>query len=182
APDGPVPAHLGVDRDALGAAGFGDDAGSTTTVPADGRVVVAVAAPDATRDTARLAAAGFARATRGQGEIALMVDALLGDAPTAAAQATVAGLLRAPYSFDVLRTRRPPTPLTGVTLVTQADQAAVEAGIERGRLTARATLLARDLANCPHNLLNASDMADVAEALAGGPITVEVFDEDDLVE
>src|SRR5690606_24624055 len=115
-------------------------------------------------------------------EIALMVDALLGDDPTAAAQAIVEGLLLARYSFDVLRTRRPPTPLTGVTLVTQADQAAVEAGIERGRLTARATLLARDLANCPHNLLNASDMADVAEALAGGPITVEVFDEDDLVE
>jgi len=187
AASGPVPAGLGVGRDALAAAGFSAAAGTTFVLPSDeGPTLVAVGIGEPGgadwRDRARLAGAGFARATRSHRSIALLVDDLAGDDAAGAAQAVVEGVLLARYAFDVLRTKRSPTPLDGVELVTSGDTAEIGRGVEVGRRCARATLLARDLANCPHNFLSASDLADIAVGLAGGPLDVEVFDKEALIE
>ncbi len=186
ASSGPVPERLGVGRDALSAAGFTGAVGTTAIIPSDsGPVLVALGTGEPAAfgtDAARLAAAGFARATRSHGSLALAVDDLLADDAATGVQAVIEGLLLARYSFDVMRNARPSTPLTGIELVTGGDAASLEGGIARGRVYARATLLARDLANCPHNFLSASDMADVAVGLVGGPLTVEVFDKGALVE
>ena len=62
--------------------------------------------------------------------------------------------------------------LTTLTIVARADQAdAVRAGVERGRVTARAAALSRDLSNCPATTLSAERMGEVAQQVgaAGRP-------------
>jgi leucyl aminopeptidase len=180
-----APDELGASAEGLAAAGFTGASGTTCAIPHGDGVRVAVGLGDATAVDAtsvRLAAAAFARATRTHGTIGLALSDV-GLPADELAQAVVEGILLARYSFTPMRNRRPPTPLDGVVLgAGDLDPDALEAGIGRGRLHARATLLARDLANCPHNYLSASDMADIASGLAGGALSVEVFDKDALLE
>lgn len=76
------------------------------------------------------------------------------------------------------------TPVGSLTLL--VDDASVEAarqGAERGVVYARATALARDLANAPPNMLTAVGMAECAARLAAeSGFRIEVFDKEALTE
>jgi leucyl aminopeptidase len=183
--DGTVPAALGLDRAALSAAGFAGSPGSTLTVPSPGsavRVAVGIG-PSSSVDPAALRNAGgaFARAVASHERVAMALDRSGSPAPAAAARALVEGVLMARYRYDVLRSSSPAAPLRALTIVTD-DPAATDAA-RAGQAMASATLLARDLANTPHNHLTASGMADIAVALgAVRGFSVEVFDEAQMAE
>ena len=77
-----------------------------------------------------------------------------GVATAEAAQAIVEGVLLSRYSYDALRAEAKGKPITTLTLVApEAKTADVKAGAQMGRVLAAATMLARDLANSPHNHL-----------------------------
>lgn len=180
---GPVPQPVGLDRDALAAAGFTGAAGQTLMLPGPDGLVVAVGTGDAAPDAAgaRDAAATFALAAAASARLALVLDGL-GDDAGAAAQAAVEGVLLARYEYDALRDRRT-TAVAALTLVASGDVDAVRAGADRGVVLARATSVARDLANCPPAHLSAERMASVAERLGeAAGLAVEVFDRDALLE
>jgi leucyl aminopeptidase len=187
APDGAVPARLGVPRQRLEACGFRAAVGQTLALPGDdGPVLVAVGVgPSAELDAAGLrdAAAAFARATGDHTHLAVVVDDVVGVASEAAAQAVVEGVVLARYGFEPLRAKPAVTPVAELAIVAgDRPLAALAAGAERGRVFARATSLARDLANTPHSHLTASGMADIAVDLGrAAGLEVEVFDRDDLV-
>ena len=70
-----------------------------------------------------------------------------------------------------------------LAVMEQVLTAAAAEGARRGQVFATATMLARDLANTPHNHLSASRLAEVAVALgAQRGFEVEVFDEKALRE
>jgi leucyl aminopeptidase len=104
--------------------------------------------------------------------------------PEAAAQAIVEGVLLARYRYDALKTDSKNTPVSELTLVAPSSQsAAVTRGIERGRATAAAAQLARDLSNSPPAYLTAPRMAEVATQVAAARgLEIEVFDKDALLE
>jgi leucyl aminopeptidase len=186
---GDVPGELGVSREALRAAGFDGAVGqSFAGVTADGRPIVAygIGAADHLDATAmREAAAGYARAVARHGRLALLLPDGTGPGPFALAQAAVEGALLARYAYADLKREEPSVPVSGMTLLLppDADGAAAERGARRGLAFARATALARDLANAPPSLLTAARMADCATALgAEVGIDVAVFDRDALVE
>lgn len=197
--DGDVPPLVGVTRATLIRAGFTGKRGTTVAVPSRAEALtIAVGTGDSGLDATavRTAAAGFGRATREQRAVAIVLDGLAGDSgsgtdgtaldPAAVAAAVVEGIVLSRYDYDALRRRRPATTLERLVLVApgsdDATIAALQSGIARGRSFARATTVARDLANCPHNFLSASDLAEFAATLAGGPLGVEVFDEEALIE
>jgi len=176
---GAVPPELGVTRDQLAAAGFTGRPGSThVTAGADGSVTVAVglALADDAASSLRDAAAGITRALAHCADVAIVVPP--GFDTEAAAGAIVEGATLARYRYDVLRTAGDHVALGRLVLVTSGDAGAVRAGAERGGVFARATMLARDLANTPHSHLTASIFAELAEDLgAAAGLDVEVFDE-----
>lgn len=181
--DGPVPGELGLDREALAAAGFDGKPGQTLVIPRSNAAVLVAVGVGAWEelDTARIrdCAAAFARATCMHGKVAALY-ADTGDVPVdAAAQAVVEGILLARYSYLALReAKEREVPLAELTLVAGSmPKDEIERGVERGKLTARATELARDLANAPATLLTATRMADIATALAADTgLEIEVFD------
>jgi leucyl aminopeptidase len=185
---GRVDARLGVARGPLGAVGFTGDVGSTySSADGDGSVQVAVGVGDAaTADPAavRDAAAAFGRASGKHDELAVVVPRLAGISVEEAAQVVVEGVLLSRYRYDRLRREPAGAPVRSLTVVTaRSDVAAARAGAERGRLMAAATMLARDLANSPHSHLNATKLAELAEALGvSRGLTVEVFGKDELLE
>ena len=185
---GRVPTTLGVDRRRLKAWGFEGSVGSTFVVPAvDGRLHVAGGVGDPKElDAAaiRHAAAAFARAAAGHDQVAVNLEGL-SDVPTdVAAQAAVEGILLARYRYDALRTAPAGKPVRKLTLVVGADDvAAARAGARRGQAFATATMVARDLANAPHNYMSATRLAEIAVELgAERGFGVEVFDEKALVQ
>jgi leucyl aminopeptidase len=185
--DGDVPAALGLDRSRLQAAGFDAYACQSLVLPtAEGPTLVAVGIGGGDLDATALrnAAATFARAASAQADLALVLPAAGGAAPEVAAQAAVEGMTLARYRYHPLRSSPQGTALASITLVSEdADADAVRRGAERGRTYAAATMLARDLANSPHNHLTASNMADVAVSLGRSRgLDVEVFDEHALAE
>jgi leucyl aminopeptidase len=181
---GSVPAELGVERAELEAAGFDGSVGAALAVPGgDGPLRVAVGIGEAgVLDAAsfRNAAAAFARAAGSHQAIALSLAGTEALDAARAAQAAVEGVLLARYRYDVLKREPGATPLTELTIV-GPDDAAV--GAARGRSTAAATELARDLANTPHSHLNAEILGDIAVALGRDRgLTAEVFDRAQLTE
>ena len=187
ASSGPVPAALGVDRRRLKSWGFDGSVGSTFVVPAsDGRLHVAGGVGDATAldsSAIRHAAAAFARAAAGHDQLAVSLERVAVDVAVAV-QATVEGVLLARYRYDALRSSPGAKRVRRLALVVQPDDvAAARLGAKRGQALAGATMLARDLANSPHNHLSASRMAEIAISLgAEHGFDVEVFDEGVLVE
>ncbi|MBN1259102.1 MAG: leucyl aminopeptidase, partial [Anaerolineae bacterium] len=93
-----------------------------------------------------------------------------GIAPEKAAEAVVEGTLLGLYRFHELRTQledaRPD--LESLTLVDCApdNQAAVELGVESGRILAESTVLARNLINRPANVATPSHIVETARAMA----------------
>ena len=151
---GEPPKSLGLNRDALARGGFDAKPGQALVLPEpDGRLRVAVGIGDGkTADAAngRDAAAAFARAAASDAELAYLIDPAAGLDPAVAAQVAVEGILLARYSYDALKGEPAGTPVTSITLLTEPSQReAVAAGAKRGLTLARATMLARDLANAP---------------------------------
>ncbi len=124
----------------------------------------------------RDAAAAFARAAARERRLAMVLPA------GASAQAAVEGVLLARYAFTELRHDAEWTPVEELTLAVGAgDVDAARDGARRGLALARATALARDLANSPPSMLTAVRMAETAERLAKEcGLDVEVFDENAL--
>ena len=182
ATDGALPSEVGLDRAALTKAGFDGKPGQALMLPAaDGPAVVVVGmGPSVDADALRDAAGTFARAAGQQARLAVVVPAMDGVTPAHAGQVVTEGVLLARYRYDVLQTKADGSALEDLTLV-GADH--LVAGIDRGRVLARACGIARDLANCPPAHLTAVAMAAVAERLGGSAgLGVEVFDEPALWE
>ncbi len=184
---GPVNEVLGVDATTLFQTGFNAKIGAALTLPKAPVTVVAtgVGAADSLDEAGlRNAAAAFAGATPTSRRLAFHLGQLPGLDVAAAAAAVVEGILLARYHFDLRTTPAASLPVEELVLVVDgADASAAEAGAERGRVTARATMLARDLATAPAGMLTATRMAEVAVSLgAEFGFNVDVFDKDALVE
>ncbi|MFD4422362.1 leucyl aminopeptidase family protein [Agromyces sp. NPDC058484] len=168
--DGDLPAGIDLDREALTRAGFEATAGTSLLLPygAGPLTVLVGAGPTGVLDAARLrdAAAAFARATSRFGRIGLRVPTIGSADAAAAAQALAEGALLARYRFAALKREPKDVPLERLELLIDGvDRVAASAGAKTGTVTARATGIARDLANCPPGHLTATEMADVAVAL-----------------
>ncbi|MFC4139976.1 MULTISPECIES: M17 family metallopeptidase [unclassified Microbacterium] len=167
--DGDVPAGLGFSREALEAAGFDAKPGATLVLPqADGPDLVAVglgAASDSSAALLRDAAASFVRAAARHGRLALQID-LEGADRASALTALAEGALLARYRYTVLIGDSKHVPLAALTLdAGEGDATADAAAVAAAAVTARAAIVARDLANTPPGHLTATDMADIAEVL-----------------
>src|SRR5262249_22119367 len=171
---GEVPALLGLDRATLAAAGFTGQAGQSLLIPrSSGPSLVAVGIGDpAGIDAAKLrdAAAAFARGAGKHAHLAVSLDNVPNVPLDVATQAVVEGVLLARYRYDALRGHASGTPVTRLTLVGRPEQHdALARGAARGKVTAAAAQLARDLANAPATHLTATRMAEVAQAIAAHP-------------
>ena len=188
ATDGDVPAPIGVDRELLLESGFTGAIGQTLALPRGERpVVVAVGIGErGTLDASSLrdAAAAFARAAARDGRLATTLGDVADVGAEAAGQAIVEGVLLARYRYRAFVDRPHEAPLTALTLVAGAGRAGgLETGVARGRTTAEAVQVARDLCNTPATHLTATRMAEVAIVLAAeSGLGIEVFDKDALVE
>ncbi|WP_439593732.1 leucyl aminopeptidase [Microbacterium sp.] len=185
--DGDVPAALGLDRDALTRAGFDPKIGQTLVIPTpSGPDLIAVGAGEATAlDTAALRdlAAAFARAASRRSRIALVVGQSAAD-PVVTARAIVEGVALARYRYRALKTTSKHTPLAELALeLPGPDASAVVNGASAALASARAAIVARDLANTPPGHLTATDMGAAAEALgARFGFEVELFDKAALIQ
>ena len=186
--EGPLPEGVGLDRDALKRAGFEAKPGQTLLIPQAARTLIIVvgggSAAEATEATLRDAAAAFVRAVPKAATVGLRVPALGGIDAGAAGRALTEGATLARYRYDALKAEPREARLTRVDLrIDDADRDAASAGIATGLVAARATAVARDLANTPPSHLTAADLADVAELLGGRfGFHVEVFDRQQLIE
>ncbi|MEI5585147.1 MULTISPECIES: leucyl aminopeptidase [unclassified Agromyces] len=185
---GPLPEGIGLDRDALQRAGFEAKPGQTLLIPQAGSTLIVVVgagpADDATDAGLRDAAAAFVRAVPKAAAVGLRVPALGSIDAEVAGRALAEGATLARYRYDALKSEPRDARLTRVEFrIDGADRDAASAGIATGLAAARATAVARDLANTPPSHLTAADMADVAELLGGRfGFHVEVFDKRQLIE
>ncbi|WP_080792860.1 leucyl aminopeptidase family protein [Corynebacterium pacaense] len=177
---GTVPGIPGVDAAALRRAGFLPRVGRALPLPTVRRPLPVAVGVDTLSDLnpARMrdAAAAFARSVPFDAALAAEVPAV-GD-PAAMAAAIVEGTVLARHEFSMRSIAPEQVPLTSLVLVAPPGaEDAVSAGARRGRATAGAAVLARDLATCPAGVLTASRFADIAEQVgAGASLEVEVFD------
>ncbi|MFM8312069.1 MAG: leucyl aminopeptidase, partial [Ilumatobacteraceae bacterium] len=101
-----------------------------------------------------------------------------------AGQAVAEGALLAAYRFAGIKKNANTNAVTDLVLVVgEARSKGVSSGAERGRVTAGAAYLARDLANLPPAYMTARMMAEKAQEVGrASGLTVEVFDEHQLAE
>lgn len=191
--DGEIPGALGIGRPALDAAGFDGKVGSALYVPrVSGPALIAVGVGyrgSLSGNGVRDVAAAFARAARRSAWIALDAGALLASSDgsldaAGVAQAVTEGLLLARYRYSELKSAADQVELAKAELIFGPNETtAAVGGVHRGRILARTTALARDLANTPASHLTASDFGAVAERI--GPqfgLLVDVFDREKLIE
>ncbi len=176
--DGPVPAEMGHDRDALTACGLEGKPGQTLILP--GGMAAATCrrhrqTGTVTATELRDAAASFSRAVPHLTKLAVRVPAFPDLPIGAAARAVVEGAVLGRYHFHIRHHDDTPE-IAELTLVVAADDVAdAEAGARHGRTVAEATSLGRDLANCPAGYLTATRIGQVAQELgahrpAGGGV------------
>ena len=182
---GGVPVQVGLDREALKAAGFEGKVGQALALPqAGGTSIIAIGTGNTRQlDAAKLrdAAAAFARAAARHGRLATTLADASSIKPDVAAQVITEGVLLARYRYEPLKGGTPATPVEELTLIS-GQAAAMRRGIDRGRTMAATAMLARDLANAPPAHLTATRMAQVATDIGGrSGLKVEVFDKDALV-
>jgi len=183
---GEVPKPVGLSRERLRAAGFTGELGATLTVPkANGPLLVVVGLGAEDRLDAfgiRDAAAAFALAAASQTRLAFSLEHTTSAGIEAAAQAAVEGMLLARYEYAGFGRDRKGGAIEEINLVTATEQeAAARSGVERGQAYAKATILARDLANTPHSHLTARQLGDLAVELGKeNGFEVEIFDKEAL--
>jgi leucyl aminopeptidase len=180
--DGPVPDILDIDLASLERAGFHPHIGQAIAFPSSRlpvRVAVGVArVADLSAAGLRDAAAAFARAVPHDGRLATQIPSTSTVSADVAAAAIVEGVLLARYEFALRSTSRGPVRVESLVLVApDGEYEAVVAGAERGRITAAAAMLGRDLASAPAAHLTASRLGDVAlEVGRQSGLEVAVFD------
>jgi leucyl aminopeptidase len=183
-----LPDSLDMSWELLETAGFTGQVGQTYVVLRKGQpatVLVGIGSRD-DLDTAKIrdAAAAFANAASTHGRLSVTLGQVPGIDDSSATEAIVEGVLLARYSYEALKTNPSTVGLESFAISVEEERVpSVREGVERGRATSSATILARDLANTPPGLLNAEAMADVAVALgAERGFEVEVFDRAQLTE
>ncbi len=185
ASSGTVSRQLGLTRAVLESHGFSAKPGQTLVVPVkDGPTMIAVGVGDDPSATdLRDAAAAFARSAGTASSLATNLADSSGVDAAVAAQAVTEGVCLARYRYVGQKNdTSSANPLHSIALVVpaRADKAAT-AGAERGLVTARAAILARELANTPPSHLTARDFATRATELAAQHgLEIEVFDKDAL--
>ncbi|GAA2858921.1 leucyl aminopeptidase family protein [Microbacterium arabinogalactanolyticum] len=185
---GEVPAELGFDREALKNAGFEGAAGTTLVLPrADGPDLIAVGLGEASEvsvATLREAGAAVVRAAASRSRIALRVDAGVVNRVDAIS-ALVEGALLARYRYVPLLSDPKHVPLEALTVdlgTETSDPADDDAAVRAALVTARAAVVARDLANTPPGHLTATDMGEIAMSLGRRfGFDVETHDRDALI-
>ncbi|HEY0938614.1 MAG TPA: leucyl aminopeptidase family protein [Steroidobacter sp.] len=183
---GKPPNLLGFAREQLTMAGFKGEPASTLAIPrASGPIMVAAGmGAEADLDTSRIrdSAAAFALLVPTHGRLAFHLEGLANVPVDAAAQAVVEGILLARYEYFGLRRERKASPVDEIVLVTSNEQqAAARAGAALGQAHARATILARDLANTPHSHLSATRFAELATKLGEqNGFDVQIFGQPEL--
>jgi leucyl aminopeptidase len=181
--EGSLPQDVALDRAALAAAGFTGKKGQTLLLPSN-TTPVTVLVGTGTRITdagaVRDAVASFTRSARESGSLSVDLRDIVAPelSVTEIARAATEGAILARYRYDALKSDPTTVPLSSLSLtVTAEDQQAAEAGVARGVILARATTIARDLANTPPRHLSAEKFAEIA--VQYGPdfgLEVEVFD------
>ena len=188
ATSGTVPRSLHLSRAALAASGFEGKVGQTLLVPsADGPALIAVGIGDPgtlSATTLRTAAAALVRASGKRAVVATTLADIPGVDASRAAQAITEGALLGSYRYAGIKREPNTSSLREFALVATDNRAkGATSGVERGKVMAAATTLARDLANTPPAYLTASMMADKAVELGrASGLTVDVFGEEELTE
>lgn len=184
---GEIPAELGFTRERLSAAGFRAGAGRALILPsAEGtvRVAVGLGAPEEL-DAGRLrnAAAAFAQAVSTQDRLAFSLQNIGNVPPDVAAQTVIEGILLARHEYPGFGREKNSAAVREVTLlIDSADESEARAGAQRGHAHAKATIMARDLANTPHSHLTATQLGELALRLGKQKsFDVEIFDKDALL-
>ncbi|MGM7697852.1 leucyl aminopeptidase [Microbacterium sp. A84] len=182
--DGDVPSELGFDRAALEDAGFTASEGSTLVLLRAGQAdLVAVglgARSDVDARVLRDAAAGLARAASRRSRLGLRIDDLAEVDPATAVRALAEGALLARYRYTVLNSSSKHVGLNSLTIDIPGG---TDASVAEALATARAAVVARDLANTPPGHLTAVNMGEIAVDLgARFGFEVELFDKAALIE
>jgi leucyl aminopeptidase len=188
--DGDVPVEVGLNRDTLFNAGFESKVEQTIVLPQPtGPLLVAVGLgtiTDVTPAELRAAAAAFARAASRHPRVAVRMPEELRLDDFTAGRVIVEGVILARYRYTELKPSSVHVPLTNFSLVPLSgapNDDRLADGAREGEIVARATTLARDLANTPPGHLTATDMADVALHVgAEAGVEVDVFEEQQLVD
>jgi len=102
--------------------------------------------------------------------------------PEASAQAIVEGSLLGLYDFN--RYKKPEYEDVEEVMIVEKEQdgiSALEQAVEKGKVMAEATTLARDMVNEPANYMTPSRMAEIAEGIANKyNLELEVFEMEDM--
>lgn len=175
---------LGYDlADACRDAAFDGAAGTSLRLPTRGAVPASLvlvvglgSADEVDAEALRRGCVPAAEASQRQASLATSLHTTDGVDAEAAARAVVEGLTLAAYRFGSYKSKDDGHALERITLV-GGDADAVEAGIAVGRVSAAATVLARDLVNTPSADKRPPAFADRARELVDGlPVEVEVLD------
>jgi len=186
-PTGDLPDAVTVPREALAGLGFDAEPGQSLLVPQQSgpQLYLVGTGPAAGITDAGLrdAAAAFARAAHRHPRVALHP----GEVPLPAervGQLVTEGVLLARYRYTAVKPSSSHVPLISLDIVVAPEQAgAVADGAHRGEILARATNLARDLANTPPSHLTATDLADLAVRLgADSDLEAIIFDKAQIIE
>jgi len=182
--DGDVPDGLGFDRAALDDLGFSAKAGTSLLLPRVGEpdlVLVGLGArADAGVRVIRDAAATLARAAARRARLGIRIGDLAGVDPADAVQALAEGVLLSRYRYTVLNGSSKHVPL--VSFVIDVPGGTAEP-VDAALISARAAVVARDLANTPPGHLTAVNMGEVAVELgARFGFDVELFDKQALID
>lgn len=184
--DGDVPGDIGFDRAGLEDAGFTGATGTTLVLPRVGAadlVLIGLGArADVNAGVLRDASAGLMRAAERRARLGLRIDDLGAMAAADAVRALVEGALLARYRYTVLNGSTTHIPLAALTVDVPAGEGASSA-VAEAFVTARAAVVARDLANTPPGHLTAVNMGEIAVDLgARFGFAVDLFDKDALIE
>lgn len=162
------PRSLGLSRDALEKHRFDGEVGQTLVLAQeDGTVKIAVGlgrAEEVDANVLRDSAAAFARAAADHSDIAFVISDALEEED--AARFLTEGILLARYRYVELKNEPKHTALSSVMLDISATKSReIASGINKGKVAARATIVARDLTNTPPGHLTATDFAEVVKTL-----------------
>lgn len=182
---GELPDGLTLTREQLAQMGFeAKRASALLTATAEGVVVLAGTGdkPLTAADVRDLAAAS-ARAAGKYSGVEIDLRGLSEDDMEQVAAAAVEGSVLGRYRYEVLKGEPKAVALESLTLVVDKEKLSqAERGVQRGLELARATSLARDLANTPPRHLTAEKFANVVIELAPEfGLSVEVFDREQLM-
>jgi leucyl aminopeptidase len=187
-PEGTVPDDLGVGFDVLVHAGFDGMIGQTLVLAQQTgptRILFGTGGPQAQPAASlRDAAAAFARAAHRYARIGIDIGTAFAVDAEVAGQMLVEGILLARYRYTELKPSSKHVALVSVDILADPDDAeAVTRGVRKGEIIARATNLARDLANAPPGHLTATDFGELAVKIgAEKGLSVEIFDKQQLID